>query len=363
MSNKITLVTPEPDEPKKTISRHSAAIKTGAAIVAGIAVSNSTGLGDIVEIETDAVSGADMPETGIAGLSGDSSDAVVDSASDDSWDPNTAPIAKAGTVHDGMSFEEAFAAAREDTGPGGVFAWHGEYYNTFYAEELDENGQPSVDFITVEAHGLPEVEYAGNAESEGSFEGNENLNGDGDNGGLSDSEDASNGEYESAPNVISADLNSDGETDTVFVDLNLDGSADALYTDQNNDGQLSEEDLVMIHDPSTLVMAEVPADGSTISVDTNADGMDDVIVGDVNADQVADVIGSDDNRNQVIEENELQVLNPDAMEGLSVPESEIEYSGEVASDVPEDVTADVLDGMEDDMTALDDDFGELNEWS
>ncbi|WP_373511317.1 hypothetical protein [Persicitalea sp.] len=34
-----------------------------------------------------------------------------------------------------MSFGQAFAAAREDVGPGGIFSWHGEVYNTFYAEE------------------------------------------------------------------------------------------------------------------------------------------------------------------------------------------------------------------------------------
>ena len=41
-------------------------------------------------------------------------------------------------VNDEMSFGEAFAAARAAYGPGAVFEWKGNKYNTFYREELDE---------------------------------------------------------------------------------------------------------------------------------------------------------------------------------------------------------------------------------
>ncbi len=40
-------------------------------------------------------------------------------------------------VSDSMSFGEAFAAARAQVGPGGVFYWHGGVYGTYYAEEWD----------------------------------------------------------------------------------------------------------------------------------------------------------------------------------------------------------------------------------
>lgn len=39
--------------------------------------------------------------------------------------------------HDDMSFGEAFAAARAEVGPGGVFYWHGGIYNTYTAAEWD----------------------------------------------------------------------------------------------------------------------------------------------------------------------------------------------------------------------------------
>ena len=42
------------------------------------------------------------------------------------------PVAQ---VSDDMSFGEAFAAAHEQVGPGGVFVWHGQVYSTYTAEE------------------------------------------------------------------------------------------------------------------------------------------------------------------------------------------------------------------------------------
>ena len=39
------------------------------------------------------------------------------------------------STHDEISFGQAFAAARAEVGPGGVFHWHGGIYNTYTAEE------------------------------------------------------------------------------------------------------------------------------------------------------------------------------------------------------------------------------------
>lgn len=38
-------------------------------------------------------------------------------------------------VDDSMSFNQAFAAARHEVGPGGLFEWHGNTYGTYYANE------------------------------------------------------------------------------------------------------------------------------------------------------------------------------------------------------------------------------------
>lgn len=44
-------------------------------------------------------------------------------------------------VSDDLSFGEAFAAARAEVGPGGVFYWHGGIYNTYTAEEWNSMSQ------------------------------------------------------------------------------------------------------------------------------------------------------------------------------------------------------------------------------
>ncbi len=46
-------------------------------------------------------------------------------------------ITMATSVNDDMSFAEAFDAAREELGPGGVFVWHGNIYSTYTPEEWD----------------------------------------------------------------------------------------------------------------------------------------------------------------------------------------------------------------------------------
>ena len=48
---------------------------------------------------------------------------------------------KVANVGQGVSFGQAFAAARAEVGPGGVFYWHGGIYNTFTAEEWNSMSQ------------------------------------------------------------------------------------------------------------------------------------------------------------------------------------------------------------------------------
>ena len=44
-------------------------------------------------------------------------------------------------VKQGLTFSQAFAAARSDVGPGGVFYWNGGIYNTYTAEEWNSMSQ------------------------------------------------------------------------------------------------------------------------------------------------------------------------------------------------------------------------------
>ena len=50
---------------------------------------------------------------------------------------NGAEIPIASSVNGNMSFDEAFATARKELGPGGLFSWHGNTYGTYYADEWD----------------------------------------------------------------------------------------------------------------------------------------------------------------------------------------------------------------------------------
>lgn len=70
----------------------------------------------------------------------------------------TLPVAQ---MHNDMSFGEAFAAARAEVGPGGVFIWHGGIYNTYTADEWNAmTPQQKNDFAhqvnpQVRAHDVP----------------------------------------------------------------------------------------------------------------------------------------------------------------------------------------------------------------
>ena len=68
------------------------------------------------------------------------------------------PVAQ---MHNDLSFGEAFAAARAEVGPGGVFIWHGGIYNTYTADEWNAmTPQQKNDFAhqvnpEVRAHEVP----------------------------------------------------------------------------------------------------------------------------------------------------------------------------------------------------------------
>lgn len=51
----------------------------------------------------------------------------------------------ASEVNDSLSFNEAFAAARKETGPGGLFVWNGHTYGTYYKNEWDAMSQEEQD--------------------------------------------------------------------------------------------------------------------------------------------------------------------------------------------------------------------------
>ena len=69
--------------------------------------------------------------------------------------PETVKVAE---VSDSLSFKEAFDAAREQVGAGGVFRWHGGIYNTYTADEW--NAMSDTERADFAAQVKPEVSAA-----------------------------------------------------------------------------------------------------------------------------------------------------------------------------------------------------------
>lgn len=78
----------------------------------------------------------------------DGKDNHKDELSHPEWVDDNIQVAT--TVNDDMSFDEAFAAARAELGPGGCFEWHGQVYATYNAEEW--NGMTAQERAQFEDH-------------------------------------------------------------------------------------------------------------------------------------------------------------------------------------------------------------------
>lgn len=91
-------------------------------------------------------------------LSNQTSAETPDSEQQQNTQEVSLPVAK---LHNELSFGEAFAQARAEVGPGGVFIWHGGIYNTYTVEEWNTmTPQQKIDFAhqvnpEYRAHDIP----------------------------------------------------------------------------------------------------------------------------------------------------------------------------------------------------------------
>lgn len=173
----------------------------------------------------------------------------------------------ASSVNDEMSFNEAFAAARAEVGPGGVFEWHGGLYGTYYASEWNamDNAARNEFYNTVPWHSASHHYTAHNTTTEEhhtetivddneSGNGHEENNG-GSNGGGSETADAD-------IEIIGVEhANLDGEHDSIigsasvngqavyFVDIDgTDDQFDVMMADLNGDSNIDENEVFDITD-------------------------------------------------------------------------------------------------------------------
>jgi len=175
----------------------------------------------------------------------------------------------ASSVNDNMSFSEAFAAARAEVGAGGVFAWHGGVYGTYYADEWNNmTPEEQADFGNKVHYGMQHTDIAQQSElpiaaevetvqAEVSYSEDQPGSSHGMEMAQADTEPAADSEVhilgiEQMPmedgSVIGVAMAEVDGVSAAFIDINNDGVVDGVAMDVNNDGHYSADEIVNAQD-------------------------------------------------------------------------------------------------------------------
>lgn len=183
------------------------------------------------------------------------------------------------TVSDDMSFSEAFAAARQEVGPGGVFEWHGDVYGTYYANEWsDMTPEQRAEFgsrVSYGASGSGNHETAEHATEEShnvaehhATEEPEIVNVEHENAHVEDEVQIvgiSDETMDDGSMVTIGQLEINGQ-EVYVVDVDHNGTFDLMGADVNGDGVISENEVYNIQDQGLEVadlqqqMDAIPSD-------------------------------------------------------------------------------------------------------
>ena len=313
-----------------------------------------------------------------------------------------------------MTFDEAFAAAREDVGPGGVFEWNGNIYGTYYKEEWEGLSPEARDDYTASVnaadidteHGVMPDDTQEQDLLAGSDSQVVDMDGDG---------------YEES---IAMDTNHDGEIDVVGSDFDMDGSIDTVVVDSDYDGdpdyiiqETNEEEVAELYEGNSQdgrfvvdsdeydetgvesgfsgedieyeaadldgdgyeesVLADTNNDGfvDAVASDTNMDGELDVAVVDTDYDGVADVAGADIDYDGNFDGMLVDTDSDGSYDEYGVDldgDGELDYEGNIEDDLGEDLyagndlygpDADMASGYDTDYSSdYDNDF-DMSEWA
>lgn len=186
------------------------------------------------------------------------------------WTDGEVPVAT--SVNDDMSFTDAFNAAREEVGSGGVFEWHGYIYSTFTDEEWNSMSEAEREEYGSHFNWTPE-----------------------------ESDD------------ITASVASDVDADD--VEVTVDGPADEPYAQEDvadvepagdDDPYLMDaSDVVDVEDPEVEVLGVIHDDESGANIGGMLVGDQQVVLVDVDNDQAFDVMVADVDNNGTITDNEV----------------------------------------------------------
>ena len=162
-------------------------------------------------------------------------------------------------VNDSMSFNQAFAAARQEVGPGGLFVWHGHTYGTYYANEWNSmSAEEQNQYWADVHHTTSNLNQMAEQTSEHSETANEEI------------ETMQTVESQGEENVVEVQTNAEEEVVTVELDTDEEALAES-ETDslpevviENEDGsavegvEVEEADGVAIGDEVAVEVDEVP---------------------------------------------------------------------------------------------------------
>lgn len=214
----------------------------------------------------------------------------------------TATGVRVAQVDDNASFSQAFADARAQVGPGGVFEWHGRVYGTYYKDEWDNmtaeqkhEYQASIDYKDVisdesmaQHHNDMAQHNVNHHESNVHQASYHNQEVTAKPETPNDSQEVSSEDVDvQVLEVGQTDLNGDGIPENaavlevnghevLIVDIDQDGIADAALCDVDNDGQVEIADL----SGENMAMPEQSAgDAYMAQADNAPDYMNDANVG------------------------------------------------------------------------------------
>ncbi len=171
-------------------------------------------------------------------------------------EPVVEPVYVSPEVNDDMSFNDAFAAAREELGPGGLFVWHGNVYNTYYAEEWNAMSSESQEAFADSASNVNIPVYH-NVNTTEDYIAYAPDTAQDDIMVVSEPDDDVHiiGVYEEnidGQNMYIGEVEMAGEN-VVLVDGDQDGLFDVLIADMDGDGMIADNEFVDISSDGILV--------------------------------------------------------------------------------------------------------------
>lgn len=175
-------------------------------------------------------------------------------------------------VDDDMSFGEAFAAARAEVGPGGLFVWHGNVYNTYTAEEwsaMDDDDRAEFaqmyqnTEVSYESDPMPQPEPEPQPEP---VPGPSPVVDDDEQGLHIYGEEVYENEDGSVDTYIDAEV--EGHS-AVFVDVGSDETVDLAIVDLNDNAEIEDNEMLYVADSGMTVddLYEMSSDSVNVNND------------------------------------------------------------------------------------------------